>query len=527
MMMKLDHPGEVLAMYAFDGYFPIPGYRYLVPRRMPALFTACEDGRVRMWPVEHYGTKPNRQSCKFLREFGGPAYGKVLSLIAADIPGEWANIPSLFTGCEDHLIRHYHLKGGSCVRMFSGHTGTVRCLSVHKRRLFSGSEDRSVRVWDIRRGTCLHTLVGHEDVVTAVCMSCAWLFSASMDGTVRQWDATTGAQMAVIRIGAGPALSLCSDGSVLFVGMEDGTCHRYNIPQLLVDCKVEVWWGGDARWHPGVLHSYREHSKKYELVYEDGDTEDLALPNIELRLATGLDPRRGPRGEQETPGVPRVGRSKRLGPAASQARSHIGGYYDDDDMGPGGGEELSTVKSIVSDPDLPPGWTVEERKRTNAHAKTVKRVDKYYIAPGGRTFRSKLEVMRHLESEAGLATPSSTGGGQKRSAEASFDEQPRKVPRLGRPRAEGGEREWGAVSPTASPSAAALTPSTMASFEQLGSMLINNDTNPSASGSLKIKVDDQEKNPKDSKDSKDAMPERTPTLSGRQPKTPSHLRDSE
>ena len=57
---------------------------------------------------------------------------------------------------------------------------------------------------------------------------------------------------------------------------------------------------------------------------------------------------------------------------------------------------LTTVKTIVSDPDLPPGWTVEERKRTNTNSKTVKRLDKYYIAPTGKTFRSKLQVMRFL-----------------------------------------------------------------------------------------------------------------------------------
>lgn len=199
------------------------------------------------------------------------------------------------------------------------------------------------------------------------------------------------------------------------------------------------------------------------------------------------------------------------------------------------------MKSIVADPDLPPGWTVEERKRTNAHAKTVKRVDKYYIAPGGRTFRSKLEVMRHLDSECGLVTPSSSGGGQKRerSAEGGYDEQPRKVPRLGRPRPDGAEAEWGAMSPPASPTA--LTPSTMASFEQLGSMLINNDTNRSGSLKIKVKVegDAKEGSKEGSKEASkegskegsqpgwDSMAARTPTLSGRQPKTPSHLRDTE
>ena len=71
---------------------------------------------------------------------------------------------------------------------------------------------------------------------------------------------------------------------------------RYNIPQLLVDCKVEVWWGGDARWHPGVLHSYREHSKKYELVYEDGDTEAPPLC-MERVGSVGLGPACGRRSQ--------------------------------------------------------------------------------------------------------------------------------------------------------------------------------------------------------------------------------------
>jgi len=91
--------------------------------RKKALFTSCEDGRVRMWAVEPdpgIGEVQPRWTTKWAREFGGSSYGVVRSLLATDVPGEWAYLPSLFTGCGDNHIRLYYLKGGACVRLFQG-----------------------------------------------------------------------------------------------------------------------------------------------------------------------------------------------------------------------------------------------------------------------------------------------------------------------------------------------------------------------------------------------------------------------
>jgi len=347
----------------------------------------------------------------------------------------------------------------------TGHTAPVTSMCMvgpdnyRQRVLVSASEDKSVKIWDVRKGSLLRTLLGHTDTVTAVVAVCGWVFSASLDGTIRKWDANPypAVNMATINIEDGPVKSLASDDSngILFVGMENGMVLRYDVTGMLLEAAVEAWWGGDGTWYAGVLKGYDKVTKKYKLKYEeDGKVEEVTLPSLEVRLATlGLDKKKGPRGEVYKPGEQMLGRSKKPKPAASapvpsqqqppqvdasvgylpagvtslapqppvKSKSHGGGgggaksrvlgggtaseaMLEDDPYQDGDKEELSTIKTIVSDPDLPEGWTVEERKRTNAHAKTVKRVDKYYIAPTGKTFRSKLEVMRFLEQGPRILT---------------------------------------------------------------------------------------------------------------------------
>lgn len=244
LLMTFDHPAAVVAMCAHDGFFGIPGNRHLAPMRRPALFTACEDAKVRMWAVESVNGKGNRQTCQMAREFGGSSYGVVRALLAMDVAGEWANVPSLFAGGDDMLIRQYHLKGGSCVRIMSGHTAPVRVLcedTMTRQRLISGSADKTVKVWAIAKGTLLHTLTGHQDTVTDLCMAYGWLFSASLDGTVRMWDIISGQAMSTLcPVGAGAIMSLSSNGTHLFVGLGNGTCPRYCVAQLLKGSRVEV-----------------------------------------------------------------------------------------------------------------------------------------------------------------------------------------------------------------------------------------------------------------------------------------------
>ncbi len=78
------------------------------------------------------------------------------------------------------------------MRVISGHTGWVRCLSVDPSNQWfaSGSADRTIKLWDLASGTLKLTLTGHVSTVRALEVSARhpYLFSAGEDKQVKCWD---------------------------------------------------------------------------------------------------------------------------------------------------------------------------------------------------------------------------------------------------------------------------------------------------------------------------------------------------
>ncbi|KAK0100312.1 hypothetical protein ONS96_007592 [Cadophora gregata f. sp. sojae] len=72
------------------------------------------------------------------------------------------------TASRDNTLRHWDLRTGSCIRVFTGHENGVRCSAVHGELLVSGSRDNTARVWTINDGKCLAVLKGHQGPVYAV-----------------------------------------------------------------------------------------------------------------------------------------------------------------------------------------------------------------------------------------------------------------------------------------------------------------------------------------------------------------------
>jgi len=385
------------------------------------------------------------------------------------------------------------LKGGSCIRVLSGHSAQVRALCMNDTRLVSGCADRIVRLWEVQKNACVKEFTGHSDTVSSVCCVHGWIFSASLDGTVRQWDPESGACMNVIKGGSdGDAVCVATDGKILYVGTQGGSCHRYRVSHLLVGAQVEMWRINDARWFPGDLKSYCEDIDKYILEYDEGMLEEVTLPSQLIRLAIGEDLSVGPLLDKKLPGLGVAVRAK-----SAQAEA-IGGSTDHSD---------GMTTRLMLDPDLPEGWTVEERKRTNSMSKTVKRVDKYYIAPTGRTFRSKLEVMRFLET----GEVSREHKLPRKGDDTDLEHPAKKVSRGHKPPGVLVQDRWGQDAST--PHEGRMSPETAASFEHLGSELLG--VSPGAGAPvapLRLNVDGQEWGIG-----------RTPTSSGRKPKTPTHL----
>lgn len=84
-------------------------------------------------------------------------------------PDERAQL--LFTACDDGLIKVFDVREPGHVGTMSGHASWV--LSVACRpdgsQLATGSSDKTLKVWDLRTRKCLHTSTTHKNQVWSAC----------------------------------------------------------------------------------------------------------------------------------------------------------------------------------------------------------------------------------------------------------------------------------------------------------------------------------------------------------------------
>nr|XP_058903526.1 F-box/WD repeat-containing protein 10-like [Kogia breviceps] len=143
----------------------------------------------------------------------------------------------LLSGSYDLSIRYWDLNSGACVRIFSGHRGTITCMDVCKNKLASGAKDCQVKEWDIKTGKCLKTFK-HKDPILATGISDTYIVSSCEKGLVKVWHAITGQLVKTLSGHEGAVKCLCFDQWHLLSGSADGLVMAWSMVGKYERCLV-------------------------------------------------------------------------------------------------------------------------------------------------------------------------------------------------------------------------------------------------------------------------------------------------
>ncbi|CAJ0920980.1 unnamed protein product, partial [Mesorhabditis belari] len=209
-----------------------------VQLRRNILVSCYTDSDVGVWDIRDGGSRIHLlqdlwdvDKVIFVRDL--PAFtltghmGHILTFQVSD-DGEY-----IVSGSSDQTVRVWCGQTGVQRYVLQGHTGTVKCISLHGTTLVSGSHDQTLRVWDIVDGKCLHILTGHLAEVRFVLFDGKRVVS-SADGddfTVKVWNAHTEECLHMLTGHTDIILSLLfeSERDLVVSGSRDGTIRVWDV----------------------------------------------------------------------------------------------------------------------------------------------------------------------------------------------------------------------------------------------------------------------------------------------------------
>ncbi|NER39101.1 MAG: hypothetical protein F6J93_34975 [Oscillatoria sp. SIO1A7] len=103
-----------------------------------------------------------------------------------------ADKTALASGGDDSSIKLWNFKTGELLRIFRGHSRSVRSVAVSEngKLLASGGQDETVRVWNLSTGALIGVLSSHLAPVNSVAISPDGeaIASGSDDMTLKIWQ---------------------------------------------------------------------------------------------------------------------------------------------------------------------------------------------------------------------------------------------------------------------------------------------------------------------------------------------------
>ncbi|KAI5624535.1 F-box and WD repeat domain containing 11b isoform X1, partial [Silurus asotus] len=113
---------------------------------------------------------------------------------------EWQRVISEGMLWKKLIERMWDKQSLECLKILTGHTGSVLCLQYDERVIVTGSSDSTVRVWDVNSGEVLNTLIHHNEAVLHLRFCNGLMVTCSKDRSIAVWDMASPTDISLRRV---------------------------------------------------------------------------------------------------------------------------------------------------------------------------------------------------------------------------------------------------------------------------------------------------------------------------------------